>query len=1147
MKRRTQIAYLSTAVAALVLIGGQMASADVLTWDSSGSSAPTPVDGGGTWDLTSTNWIGSAGTNIAWTNTTPANSAVFGNPDPTAAANGNTPYEIDLGADITAQDITLGTGSDGTPYGVIVDTNGYSITLNGNIYKPTGNGADQIFLFGNLNLSSGDHTFTINDTPGDAHPELEVAAPIVGSGNVIIDNGNYVQWGTTAFSQPGNTYTGTTTITKGRLVIANSDGLGSTAAGTTISNQGSLWLGGGGISVNSDLTIDEPITITRNTYTGTDYSDYSDALVSGNTGVPSRINTFTNLVIDSTDARIAADTSTVVLPNPLVAGPDVAAGTAVADFDGDYAGAVNLTADNTAFGAAGNSIGIMGGVELNAANDAALGGAGSNLILNGGTIHITSALLASNPAFATNFGGHTIVNGTVGTGVDVDQGLTFTVNGLSGGGVGMRGGGTLNFTGTNTFTGTPYYDGVDDGPGEGTETDTTATGVVNFEAGSSTSQKGLRIRSATVNIAGALDVSGSYTSIGVDSGGSNGTPDYGTVNVTGSGSLTETTGDDFNVSDNANTHGTITLSDNAAMTVGGTLYLGKSTGGVGTLNMGDNSTLTANSLVFVGENNGTGVLNQTGGSFVLNRTGNFTFVVSDGRNGTGSGTYNLSGGTFASAGEIYVGEGAHGNGTWNQTGGDVTFSNWFVVGREGGLGTVNISGGTMTKTGTVGADPGSQFSMGEGGSNVCTMTVSGTGVFTEQAGEFYVGNNSSVGVLNIGTAAGAQTNADATASVTVNNWFAVGRNGTSNGTVNLYDGTLTQATANWFDISGDGGSATGTVNVYGGTLNAYQMYIGENGSGTGTLNIDGGSVNLPNNTIIAKSDSVTGTLNLNGGTLTAFGFQAHNGGGTGAATFVFNGGTLRASADNTTAFVGAAVTSVVSTGGAIIDSNGHSVTINSALTHDSNLSGADGGLTKLGAGTLTLHGANTYTGATTVSAGTLEYTGSATQNLSSLSIANGAALDVSGGPIIIASGLPGYLADIQAAYDNGKWDGTSATAPVITSSFARGNAATGVGYSDSGGALKLELTWLGDTDLSGTVTASDLDAMHLMASGATWANGDFNYDGRVDGDDFALAALGAAEAGTGNISSMVPEPSALVMMMLPALAGLLPRRRRQRD
>ena len=56
----------------------------------------------------------------------------------------------------------------------------------------------------------------------------------------------------------------------------------------------------------------------------------------------------------------------------------------------------------------------------------------------------------------------------------------------------------------------------------------------------------------------------------------------------------------------------------------------------------------------------------------------------------------------------------------------------------------------------------------------------------------------------------------------------------------------------------------------------------------------------------------------------------------------------------------------VKDGGAIIDSNGFDVTIAQPL-----VAGGTGGLTKNGAGTVTLSGANTYTGATTVNAGTL--------------------------------------------------------------------------------------------------------------------------------------------------------------------------------
>jgi autotransporter-associated beta strand protein len=59
----------------------------------------------------------------------------------------------------------------------------------------------------------------------------------------------------------------------------------------------------------------------------------------------------------------------------------------------------------------------------------------------------------------------------------------------------------------------------------------------------------------------------------------------------------------------------------------------------------------------------------------------------------------------------------------------------------------------------------------------------------------------------------------------------------------------------------------------------------------------------------------------------------------------------------------------VKNGGAIIDTNGNTVTISNSLVNFGGTS--TGGLTKSGAGTLTLNAANTYAGATTISAGTL--------------------------------------------------------------------------------------------------------------------------------------------------------------------------------
>ena len=102
------------------------------------------------------------------------------------------------------------------------------------------------------------------------------------------------------------------------------------------------------------------------------------------------------------------------------------------------------------------------------------------------------------------------------------------------------------------------------------------------------------------------------------------------------------------------------------------------------------------------------------------------------------------------------------------------------------------------------------------------------------------------------------------------------------------------------------------------------------------------------------------TYNLDGGVLAANAVEDISAPGIGV--FNFNGGTLLASV-STNNFV-QADTAEIKAGGAIIDTQTNNVAITKGL------SGA-GGLIKKGAGVLTLSGPNTYTGSTTVEAGTL--------------------------------------------------------------------------------------------------------------------------------------------------------------------------------
>jgi hypothetical protein len=127
-------------------------------------------------------------------------------------------------------------------------------------------------------------------------------------------------------------------------------------------------------------------------------------------------------------------------------------------------------------------------------------------------------------------------------------------------------------------------------------------------------------------------------------------------------------------------------------------------------------------------------------------------------------------------------------------------------------------------------------------------------------------------------------------------------------------------------------------------------------------------------------------------------------------------------------------------------------------------------------------------------------------------------------------------ADLQSGYANGAWNGNG-----IISSAAAANHATTLGYIDSGGIITVMYTWYGDLDLSGTVDASDVAAMNA-GNGTSWSQGDLNYDGKKNADDWSLFQLGLAE-GSKSITTQAPEPGVMALSSI-VLLGASRRRRR---
>jgi autotransporter-associated beta strand protein len=143
---------------------------------------------------------------------------------------------------------------------------------------------------------------------------------------------------------------------------------------------------------------------------------------------------------------------------------------------------------------------------------------------------------------------------------------------------------------------------------------------------------------------------------------------------------------------------------------------------------------------------------------------------------------------------------------------------------------------------------------------------------------------------------------------------------------------------------------------------------------------------------MANSDSAStsATLNLDGGTLSTNGFNA--GGPNGSRNIFLNGGILQARV-NSLDFLQGMSNVTVKAGGAKIDTNGVSITINQSMNRVG-VAGVDGGLTKSGIGTMRLNGTNTFTGTTTITAGSIAGSGS----LAGALVVEAAATVAPGGP-----------------------------------------------------------------------------------------------------------------------------------------------------
>jgi len=343
-------------------------------------------------------------------------------------------------------------------------------------------------------------------------------------------------------------------------------------------------------------------------------------------------------------------------------------------------------------------------------------------------------------------------------------------------------------------------------------------------------------------------------------------------------------------------------------------------------------------------------------------------------------------------------------------------------------------------------------------------------------------------------------------------------------------GTFNQ-TGGLFNVSSGetwiGEGNTGVWNTSGGSATLGLLSLGQAGNGNGTLNMQnaasgltgalangGGTETITATTLrLGNNATATGTVNLDGGILAVNTVVKV----AGTATFNFNGGTLRARTNSAT-FMGGLNNAFVKAGGAVIDSNGFAITMTQSLLTDVVSTG--GGLTKNGTNVLTLTGANTYTGTTTINAGTLDF--QRTQSLPGYTTGGGGGAVVnvaSGGGIAVGVGTTGSFtaADVAAinANTSGKFNlaaGAHIGIDTTEATTANGNAnntftyASNITDSANGslGFIKLGANTLALSSDTNSYTGATVISGGTLSVG-TIANGGVN------------SAIGASSAASSNL------------------------------
>ncbi|MCE9591263.1 MAG: autotransporter-associated beta strand repeat-containing protein, partial [Planctomycetes bacterium] len=921
--------------------------------DNTGATSLTKT-GAGNWTLSGVNTYTGLTTVSAGTLTYGANNVIATG---AVTVNGATAV-LDLGANHTD---TVGTVTvDGG--GSITGTGTSALTSTGTFEMKSG--SVSAILAGAVALNktttgtvtlSGANTYTGVTT---------ISNGTLSAGNIVVSGGNSNLGNASSavvLGDSSNTgtlsYTGNSaTYTRGFTVNAGGGGLNVTTSGQT------LTIGTGGVAAGGLFTVggagNTSITSVVSSTGGLTKTGAGTLTLSGNntyTGVTTISNgtlSAGNIVVSGGNSHLGNASSAVVLG------------------DSSNTGTLSYT---------GNSATYTRGFTVNA------GGGGLNVTTSGQTLTVGTGGVTAGGLFTVGGAGNTTVTSVIS----------------STGGIAKTGAGTLKLSGANTNTGTTTISG---GTLEFNDTGVSSTsyygGNISINNGSTMRVTGQRYTFGGLTFAFDSSGGGTIDATAVGLGGmvfgdvAGGFPNNfssntfqtngGTRNnITGSGQAINLNGAATALFDVAT--GTDSSSD---LTVSAAIWH----------TFGIVQKIGAGRLTLSGDNHYTGQTKVDVGTLILGSVGALgdgAAAAGTGTNGngatTGSGTTSLitvlSGATLDLNGITPNANNAPDGGTFPSPGGGVQLRlNGSGVGGAGAL--VNNGGSAATYGGQVRLQ--TDTSIGGTGNLTLSNTVInsggltkvGAGTLTLSGANTYSGNTTvTTGTLKLGAAGvipDGSGNGNVSVAATLDlNGFSETINGLSG--AGIVDGTSGTPT---FTVGANNQTSTfsGIIKNTAGTLALTK-------TGTGTLTLSG------TNTFAGATTISNGTLQLSGGSN-----RLYNSGTTSAAAVdVASGATFDLNGNNQT------IDGLTNSGSVTLGSGTLTVGNSSGTTTFGGVVSGTGGFSKAGSGTITLTNASTYSGATTVSAGTLKLSGgsnrlynSGTSSTTDVSVSSGGVLDLDG-------------------------------------------------------------------------------------------------------------------------------------------------------